>query len=262
MVVSLAKAKELIELPPGHVVDDELRRDGAVFFVGASLPARPTLEAIFDSDCLAPAELFVFRFPTEEAFRRSEELVRLVKKNFKGYVLGQFVATPSFALVDSAYAAGIDLLDLPLASPATDAIEAARLAALEYASTVFPRWATAATLQGWERGTQPATRTIDLLLERKILPLLAVGAEAAHLSIAEVGGMFEHLARGWRRKRAVVKPLLPLLALTAPFAPPPRRGLVASLFDKAYDTQLRTTSDLRRLLRVREVVESFDSAGL
>lgn len=262
MVVNLEKARELMARPAAPACDDELHRDGAVFFVGTTLPARPTLEAIFDSDCLAPADLFCFRFSNAAAFQRSEELVRLIKRNFKGYILGQFIETPSFTLLGNAYAAGIDLLDLPLGGEIGTPCMEERQAALSYATTVFPRWATAATLQGWEKNPETAIRTIDDLLERQILPLATLDAGGADLPADALRNVFEHLKRGWRRKRATVKPFLPLLHLRSPLTQAPARGLVASLFDKIDDTRLRTTTDLRRLLRVREVVESFDSAGL
>lgn len=261
MIFSLEKTNELIARPPSPAGEHELRRDGAVFFIGTALPARPTLETVFDSDCLAPVELFYFRFADNQAFHQSEELVRMVKKNFKGYILGQFDATPSFALIENAYAAGIDLLILPLDGLAGPEAQK-RLEALDYATTVFPRWATAASMVARAESSGTILTGIDALLERQVLPLVAVGVETSHLAAAEIGRIFEHLALGWRRRRATVKPFLPLLNLTAPIAPPPRRGLVGTLFDKVYDSHLRTSSDLRRLLRVRQVVESFESAGL
>jgi hypothetical protein len=105
-------------------------------------------------------------------------------------------------------------------------------------------------------------RDIDLLLADDILPLVAIGEEAARYPEAEIAAIFAHLTRGWRRRKAAIKPLHPLLYLITPFAPPPKRGVVHGLFDKVNDARLRTTSDLRRLLRVREVEESFESAGL
>lgn len=260
MIVDQQKIAPLIARPFRSIGGEELRREGGVFFVGHSLPHQATLEAIFDSDCQQPVEIFSFCFSDADAFHRSEELVRLIKKNFKGYVLGEFVATPSFSLLDSAYAAGIDLIDLPLFPEETAGEK--RLEALAHATSVFPRWATASSLSIEMDPPETTRANIDTLLERQILPLARVGPGAEHRPSAEIESIFEHLARGWRRKRAVVKPFLPLLGLTSPFAPPPRKGLVGSLFEKVDDARLRTTSDLRRLLRVKEVVESFESAGL
>jgi hypothetical protein len=257
MIVDPAKAKALIARPIIPAVADELRRQDTVFFVGGQLPPRQTLETIFESDCQSPAELFVFSFTATADFQQAEALVRSIKRNFKGFLVGQFHSVPSRQLLEHAYAAGIDFIDIPLSGD-----RESRLAALHYAQTVFPRWSTISTLFAGAQAPSATLRDIDLLLADGILPLVAIGAEAAHYPEAEIAAVFAHLSRGWRRRKATVKPLHPLLYLTTPFAPPPKKGVVNGLFDKVNDARLRTTSDLRRLLRVREVEESFESAGL
>jgi hypothetical protein len=82
--------------------------------VGGNLPAQQTLETIFESDCQSPAVLFVFNFADADDFHRAEALINSIKKNFKGYLYGQFGAVPSRQLLEHAYAAGLDYVDIPL----------------------------------------------------------------------------------------------------------------------------------------------------
>jgi hypothetical protein len=257
MIVDAEKTKTLIARPVLPAAADELRRQDNVFFVGVHLPLQQTLETIFESDCQSPAELFVFSFGDAADFHQADMLVKSIKPNFKGFLFGQFRFAPSRQLLEHAYAAGIDLIDIPLCGDRDN-----RLAALHYAKTVFPRWSTISTLFAGTQAPEATNRDIDLLLAESILPLMAVSIEAGSYPEAEIAAIFEHLAQGWRRRKATVKPLHPLLYLTSPYAPPPKKGVVHGLFDKANDARLRATSDLRRLLRVREVEESFESAGL
>jgi hypothetical protein len=59
-----------------------------------------------------------------------------------------------------------------------------------------------------------------------------------------------------------LRPWGPLIERTTPLVLPSPRTLVGNLLIRAQNAHLRTGSDLRRLLRVREVEKSFDSAGL
>lgn len=72
---------------PRPAAAGELRRLDQIFLVTRELPLQPTLETIFESDCQKPADLFWQRFATAEAFLRGEELVRQLKKNFRGHLL-------------------------------------------------------------------------------------------------------------------------------------------------------------------------------
>lgn len=257
MIVDSEKAKILPYRPVLPATANELRRQDSVFFVGWNLPARQALETIFESDCQSPADIFVFSFAETADFHQAEALVGSIKKNFKGYLYGQFNAIPSGRLLEHAYAAGIDYIDIPLIGDNEE-----RVRALRFAQTVFPRWSVISTLYLTDRDPGLMHQSIDMLLENDILPLVAFKAGVDHFPTAAIVTIFEHLAKSWQDRKASVKPLQPLLYLTTPFAPPARKGIVHSLFDRANDARLRTASDLRRLLRVREVEESFESAGL
>lgn len=240
--------------PVASPVPGELRRQDQVFFVAADLPILPTLETIFDSDCQKPADLFYLAFDDEAAFSRAEELVRQIKKNFRGFVLGRFGTAPSDSLIERAYAAGLDLLEIPLQG----GISHERLEALDYARTVFSRWSVTGTLPAHAR----FQKDVETLAERGIVPLLTLDDLSASAAENTLIPVFKHLVRTWRHHKVALKPLLPLLAVATPLVEPVRRRGIVALLDKVDDARLHAASDLRRLLRVREVEASFESAGL
>lgn len=259
MKVDPSKIHEMLLRPPVAPSPMDLRREGDIFWIGSALPPRQTLETVFESVCVEPAELFCLSFESPEDFRQGEELVRLLKKNFSGFLLGRFQHAPSHVLLDLAYAVGIDLVDIPL-PPGGIAANGETVEALAHAQTVFPRWSVVSTLPA-EDATETVMHTADDLLSRGIVPLASLAGRTGG-SIDELTRLFHHLAKGWRRAGATLKTLRPLLDLTTPFlTPPPRRGL-GTLLDRVETAKLRTASDLRRLLRVRQVEVSFESAGL
>ena len=261
MPIDAQKLQVLMTGAPVLFPGGELRRQGNVFFVGKELSLE-MLEAIFADDGVAPVELFLFRFADLSSFLRMEETVKAVRKNFRSYLLGAFPLSPIASIVDRAYAAGLDLLDMPQPQGSDVAAEEAWLAALDYARTVFPRWSVLATLPIGAAPLPEQRSAVDLLLARGVLPLLSLPPAAAGQDASEIIPLFDYLQQQWQRAGAAIKPLLPLLPLIAPFScAPPRRGL-AGVLDKIQDAQLRTAADLRRLLRVREVEQSFESAGL
>jgi len=249
-----AKIAILRAQPVASPVSGELRRQDQVFFVAADLPILPTLETIFESDCQKPADLFYLVFNDEAAFSRGEELVRQIKKNFRGFVLGRFGTAPSGALIERAYASGLDLLEVSL----NGGITPERLETLDYACTVFSRWSVIGTLPAESRFKED----VETLAEHGIVPLVTLESLRGNFAESALSPIFKHLVRTWRHHKVALKPLHPLLSVATPLVTPVRgRGIVA-LLDKVDDARLRTTSDLRRLLRVREVEASFESAGL
>lgn len=234
-----------------------ISRQGDVFFIGARSPLQMTIEAIFESDCRCPVKLFAFTFASQDEFTRGEQLVRSIKKNFKGFVVGQFLSIPSPGLFEHAYATGIDIVNVPFTHEKTK-----RLEALVFARSIFPRWAVTSTVFADGQSLSASLGEIDLLLDHGILPMVTV----RHLRIAPesttIGELFEYLFHAWQDKNASITPLQALLTLKTPFFPPSKKGRIQGLFDKVNEARLQTTSDLRRLLRVREIRESFESAGL
>jgi len=268
MKIDQKKLRELLLRQALSPSPDQLRREHNVFLVGGNLPERQTLETLFDSHYQCNAALFHLTFGDINSFQKGEALARVIKKNFNVHLVGRFdYAVPSH-LIERAYAAGIDILDIPLnvfdraRSKEEGYAMEERLRALDHARSVFPRWSVASTLTA---GAEPPCFTIsgiDELLAAEVLPLVSLSGRAAQYPLEEVSMIFTHLQTGWRRKKTVVRPLLPLIYLLSPFvAASPRTGL-RGFIETIDDKRLLATSDLRRILRVKEVAESFDSAGL
>ena len=260
MKIDQHRLQELIVQGGPPVSPDELRREQNVFLVGGNLPERQTLETLYESHYQCNAGLFHLTFGDPDTFPNGEALARTIKKNFNAHLLGrlEYPATPS--VIERAYAAGVDILDIP--QRAAGESDAAVLRSLEYARSVFPRWSVVSTLVAGEEPAAATRARIDALLAAELVPLVTLAGPPQHCRPDEVAGIFSHLSDGWRRKKVSLKPLLPLIFLATPFVPANPKGMVRGFIDSIEDRRLLAASDLRRILRVKEVAESFDSAGL
>jgi len=262
------KLRELISREIREPSPDELRREENVFFVGGNLPERQTLETLFESHCQCNATLFHLTFGDLASFQSSEALARTIKKNFNTHLVGRLDFPAPSHLIERAYAAGVDIIDIPLnifhgtRSEGEERFFRDRLRALDCARSAFPRWSVVSTLRAGEEPVNSTLAGIDALLALDVVPLVTLSGKAACLAQEEISRIFAHLHAGWRAKRALVKPLLPLVYLTTPFVPAAPRGRVRGFIDAIEDRRLLAASDLRRVLRVKEVEESFASAGL
>ena len=268
MKVELKKLRELIAREFPSPSPDELRREDNVFFVGGNLPERQTLETLFESHYQCNAALFHLTFGDINNFHKGEMLARVIKKNFNVHLVGRFDYAAPAHLIERAYAAGVDILDIPLTvfdvalSKERGYAMNERLQSIDSARSVFPRWSVVSTLVAGEEPSCSTVAGIDALLAREVLPLVTLSSRAAHYPAQEISEIFSHLHTGWRRKKATIKPLLPLVYLCAPLVPVASRGMVRGFIDIIDDRRLLAASDLRRILRVKEVAESFESAGL
>ena len=247
---------------------DELRRQENVFFIGGNLPERQTIETLYESHYQSNAALFHLTFGGRDRFANGENLARLIKKNFNARLAGRLDFAPTPQMIDRAYAAGIDILDIPLQSyrcasaTGEGAEHEERVKALAYARTIFPRWSVVSTFAAPKESPATVKDRIDALLEDGIVPLVELSGGAAGAAEKELTQLFGYLQSGWQMKKVPVKPLLPLIYLITPLAPATRKGILRGFIDSVEDRRLLATSDLRRLLRVKEVAESFESSGL
>jgi len=261
MVVDDDKLQKLLKVPPLPNTPQDLRRDGNVFRVGGELPPRETLETLYDSHCLAPAELFHLLFGAPETFQNSESLVRLIKRNFSAHILGTIDYPAPAPILERAYAAGIDIIDIPLVTSSRPDW-ASRLDALLAAKGIFPRWSVVSTLTLGEGPLETTLADIDFLLTHGIVPLLQLPSETSGCGMREAANAYRHLTEQWHRFTVTVDPLLPLIDLVTPLAQNNPGGVLRRVLNRLRDRRLVAASDLRRALRVRQVEESFESAGL
>ena len=268
MKINQDKLRDLMARQAAAPSPVELRREDNVFFVGGNLPERQTVETLFDSHYQCNAALFLLTFGDIDSFQNGETIARAIKKNFNVHLMGRFDFPAPAHLIQRAYAAGVDILDIPLtayggaAGSARESACAERLRALGEARSVFPRWSVVSTLVAGGEPADSVVAGIDALLALEVLPLVTISGAAARLPAQELAEVFAHLGAGWRRGKALVKPLLPLIYLTTPFAPAAPRGMLRGFIDSIDDRRLLAASDLRRNLRVKAVEESFESSGL
>lgn len=258
MVVDCQKIQGKAQRVQLEAHSEELRRRQGVFWVGSALSAHDGLEVIFESDCQKPVDLFVLDFESPDLLQQALEWAARLKKNFQGFVLGRFAYLPEFAEVDRAYAAGVDLLVLPARSDSSGDADRLNLVAA-HARLIFPRWSVLTILPSDEKA-QYLREEINRLAALGILPIVRL-VHRNNLDVEEVASLYRYLLQTWRRNGAVLRPLHPLLSLVTPLSEPSRTGL-SGLLDRADRAWLRTTGDLRRLLRVRPVAQSYESAGL
>lgn len=230
-----------------------LYRQKEVLQVAVDVPVRSTLEAVLEMEEGRPVELFRFDFSDSAFFLQGEKLVSQLKKNFCGYLFGAFADPLEPALIDRAYAAGLDLIQLPLTED-----DPRQWVALNYARTVFPAWSVIALLPV----SSPGQSLLKILLQRGIIPLVDLQDVSPEVPDSVVETAFKRLSHSWQHYNASLSPLYPLLELTTPLVPPPRAHGLGGLLKRIDDVRQRTGLDLRRLLRVRGVADSFDSAGL
>jgi hypothetical protein len=268
MIVDRQKLKLLL-IKPGKPADAvELRREGNVFLVGGELPVRETLETLFDSHCQSPAELFMLTFGDLNHFHQGEQLARQIKRNFSSHLYGRLNYPPPTYAIERAYAAGVDFLDIPLkvfdrgAAVERGIKREDILQSLRFALELFPKWSVVTTLLAGEEPVCSIAGGIDFLLKEGILPLVKISPRAGHYPVEEIADVFTHLAAGWKKHKVSIKPLQPLINLTMPIVDARPKGLLRGFIDKVQDRRLLAASDLRRSLRVRQVEESFESAGL
>jgi hypothetical protein len=268
MIIDEQRLQRLLRSPPKTATVYELRREENVFFVGGELPGRETVETIFESHCQAPAVLFHLTFGTINSFHLGEELARLIKKNFNAYVIARIDWPAPPAIIDRAYGAGVDILDIPLRihdsglSQELGLERDKRLQALNHARSVFPAWGVISTLVAGEEAPCSTISGIDLLLKSGITPFVETSGRCSKYQLQEIAEIFRYLQKGWNSQVSTIKPLSPLIEHFTPFAPAQPRSLITSLFSRFHDRRLLASSDLRRVLRVRQVEDSFQSAGL
>ncbi len=263
MIVDEKKLHDIMERPEPLPDANTLSRAGKVFFVGGDLPVYETLETMFASYCLESTDLFHLSFGARDDFSSGVEMARQIKKNFNVRLMGRISYPPPASLIERAYAAGVDMLDIAVPAPAQTGGDQQDLRESLAASVqLFPRWSAASTLEAGAESPALLAREIDLLLEAGVVPLVTLTPRASGGDTKGIAAVFAHLASGWERHRAAIKPFLPLISLTTPLVPAGNTGRLGTFIDRIRDRHLLAKSDLRRHLRVVPVEDSLDSAGL
>jgi len=243
-------AAQPVRLPTAR----ELRREGRVFFVGGKLPVNETLETMFASFCTESTDLFYLSFGETTTVAGGLELARQIRKNFNVRLMARFDYPVAVEVAEHAYAAGVDILDIP--SSATHAGDVTD--SLRAAGSVFPQWSVASTLLLGVEPVDATTARIDRLLAEGIVPLATVG----RVMKEETTAALRHLTAGWKAHRVPIKPFVPLIIATTPLVPVEQTGLLRGFIGRLEERRLLAAADLRRHLRVQVGEDSLDSAAL
>jgi len=260
MDIDQKKLNDLLREPLHPAAAGELRRCKGVFFVGGELPVNETLETMYESFCMESTELFHLSFGALSSFHGSEEMARQIKKNFHVRLMGRLDNPASHQVLERIYAAGVDILDIPLGT--FEQLSGTKYQTLLSAKPIFPRWSVASTLLAGEESAAGTMKGIDALLKDGIVPLVALGKSLAGASPEAVVPIFQHLASGWESFEVPIQPFLPMISFLTPLAPRDPSGLLRGLMNKFHDRRLLVASDLRRHLRVKSAEDSMDSAAL
>ena len=214
----------------------------------------------------------------DRGLTRLAPVVQAIKKEFSTFVALRGFPPKDKKTLDKVYAAGVDLLNLPLEgfvgfAKKDDAISQPLVyGALEYAAKIFPP-GTVWTEIFLEPGYTDALKDkISYLTEKGILPLLklvtpSTVTEEYSRQIVEVAG---YLEKAVQNSQIPLKWLFPHCRYMSPldtrfFLDPPNkaklnaRPVYKSLLGRK---TLEGYTKLRRKLRIKDVSDSYESAGL
>ena len=214
----------------------------------------------------------------DRGFDRLAPLVTAIKKRFNTFVALKGFPPTNSGTIDLMYASGFDIIDFPLGGFSGTVKSKRKMtakqvySALEYAAGVFPPGTVWTDIV---LGTDPISQCkegVDRLTDSGIIPLIYLERDSSedldgYRNLLELA---EHMDRAIQRNRLPLKWLYPTCRFLSPldtrfFTGDPLLARLA--VTPVYRSGLgRKTSAgfaaLRRKLRIRNVSDSFESAGL
>jgi hypothetical protein len=214
----------------------------------------------------------------DRGFSRLAPLVQSIKKNFRTFVALRGFPPDDLGVIDSFYAAGVDLIAFPLEQYAEDGSSQPAVSAkqgmkgLEYAAGVFGPGTVATELVLDCKHPQPLLEKITALSKQGIVPLIKIPERGLHLKddLQEVRRVVEHLHKTAQKERLNLKWLYPAGDWISPldarfYTDKPTTARLAQ--QPVYQSTLGKTASegfaaLRRKLRIKSISDSYESAGL
>jgi len=214
----------------------------------------------------------------DRGFDRLAPLVTAIKKRFNTFVALKGFPPTNSGTIDLMYASGFDIIDFPLGGFSGTVKSKRKMtakqvySALEYAAGVFPPGTVWTDIV---LGTDPISQCkegVDRLTDSGIIPLIYLERDSSedldgYRNLVELA---EHMDRAIQRNRLPLKWLYPTCRFLSPldtrfFTEDPLLARLA--VTPVYRSGLgRKTSAgfaaLRRKLRIRNISDSFESAGL
>jgi hypothetical protein len=214
----------------------------------------------------------------DRGFDRLAPLVTAIKKRFNTFVALKGFPPTNSGTIDLMYASGFDIIDFPLGGFSGTVKSKRKMtakqvySALEYAAGVFPPGTVWTDIV---LGTDPISQCkegVDRLTDSGIIPLIYLERDSSEDldGYRNLVKLAEHMDRAIQRNRLPLKWLYPTCRFLSPldtrfFTEDPLLARLA--VTPVYRSGLgRKTSAgfaaLRRKLRIRNVSDSFESAGL
>jgi hypothetical protein len=212
----------------------------------------------------------------DRGFKRLIPVIATVKKKFNAFIALKGFPPDDLRILDQLYAAGVDILNLPLNdcadnSPIKPSIPREQISrALEYASGIFPKGAvwTELVLGGQSLDMK---HSIYELMAQNSLPLiklqpLAMPSAESYIKLREVAQFLQDASSQFKIPLKWMYPncqyLTPLDASFYIEGAPPQlktKPLYQSSFGKKAEEGFAA---FRRKLRIKNISDSFESAGL
>lgn len=214
----------------------------------------------------------------DRGFNRLAPLVEAIKKRFNTFVALKGFPPSNSSTIDLMYASGFDIIDFPLGGFSGTLKSKKKMtakqvhSALEYAAGVFPPGTVWTDLVVGSEATSQCKEGIDRLADSGIIPLIYLQRESNDKAdgYRELVELAEHMDKAIQRNRLPLKWLYPTCRFLSPldtrfFTGDPLQAKLA--VTPVYRSGLgkRTSAGfaaLRRKLRIRNVSDSFESAGL
>jgi hypothetical protein len=215
---------------------------------------------------------------SDRGFERLAPMVKAIKEKFKTFVALKGFPPVEKRTIDLMYASGVDLLDFPLEGFAgskemQEVLPTHKVhAALEYAAEVFPRGTVWTELVPHSGNSGSTTETIAHLVSKGIIPLLKLQPASV-----VTGQEFEHLLESvqfleeiTQQQKLPLKWLYPNCRTVTPLDTRyfTQDSETAKLTDKpVYRSMLSKKAfegfaAIRRKLRIKDISDSYESAGL
>jgi len=195
-------------------------------------------------------------------------VMKQIKKSFRTFVALRGFLPDDLTTIDHMYAAGVDIMVFAF----TGQDRAKEMRALEYSTGVFTHGSVFTEVAFNTQNPDAAKEQITVLAEKGVLPLLVLPEDGVPDPAAyeRLDGVVRHLAATARQNKLNLKWLYPSARMVSPldapfFTEPPETAKLA--MRPVYKSGLGKTASegfaaLRRKLRVKNISDSYESAGL
>ncbi|MBT5550788.1 MAG: hypothetical protein HOJ79_09955 [Nitrospina sp.] len=219
-----------------------------------------------------------FSEESDRGFSRLAPLVGAIKKRFNTFVALKGFPPLNHNTIDLIYASGFDIIDFPLGG-FSGSVKSKKMmtakqvhSALEYAAGIFQPGTVWTDLILGKEPHQRYKEEIDRLTDLGVIPLIFLQRDAVEKPnrYRELVELAEHMDKAIQRNRLPLKWLYPTCRFLSPldtrfFTEDPLQARLA--VTPVYRSGLGKTASagfaaLRRKLRIRNVSDSFESAGL